>query len=354
MLTKRNFEETIRRHRCLQGARRGCLIHTFLPEEDEISQSVRIPPLETFDFEEKPLELPEYMCKRAEKVFSFRADYPDDSLPCLPLRYGSGIIAGMILGKIRYGANTSWIEPAGKTLDEAIQFKFEERSTIFNYAIEGLQYATERLANKAYVYLEGYHTPLELAMILRGGNFCLDLYLQPEKMHHLIRRCDEVLCKIYREIDRIVQSPNYGKLAALLWMEQCIPFLSEDAAGLISPVHYREFGIPYTEKMFERFGGGFLHAHTQAYHQMENFSSMKSLTIYNWRPDPNTMEACDILPQLSPGAQKKIVAIVISPEKIRRNIRILSEGRYFLLTFCENRRQQKDIVEFVKEHAPIV
>lgn len=136
-------------------------------------------------------------------------------------------------------------------------------------------------------------------------------------------------------------------------MEKGLPFLSDDAAGLLSPKHYKEFGAPYTDEVFKRFGGGFLHLHTQAYHQMENVSNMKYLTIYNWRPDPNTPEAINILEKLIDGAKKKIVMIVADPESIKKHISLLTQGRFFLLCYCRDRAEQEFIVNFVKEKAPI-
>ncbi|MCM8805748.1 MAG: hypothetical protein NC825_03340 [Candidatus Omnitrophica bacterium] len=350
---KKNFVETVQRHRKIQNAKKGCLIYTFLPEENEILQSVSIPPLEEIDFEKNPLLLPKLLCDRDEKLYHFRSDYPDDSIPVSPLRYGSGIFAGMILGSLRFGANTSWIEPVGKSIDETINFPWKKNNHIIDIALQGMEYSTKRMKNKSYVYLSGYHSPLELAFILRGSDFFMDIYLHPEKVHQLIRRCDEALKWVYELIELNVKKENYGEIAGYLWMEKGLSFLSEDAAGLMSPAHYQKFGVPYTNGVFKRHGGGFLHVHTQAYHQMKNISNIEHLTMYNWRPDPNTPEAIDIIDKLFYGATKKIVMIVASPEKIVEKINILSQGRFFILCECQDRKQQEFIVNLIKEKAPI-
>ncbi len=259
----------------------------------------------------------------------------------------------MILGSIRFGANTSWIEPVGKTIDETINFPWEKDNQFIDIALTGLEYAVKRLKNKCYVYLSGYHSPLELAFILRGSDFFLDIYNCPEKVHVLIRRCDEALKWVYQIIEKNVKSENNGIIAGYLWMGKGLPFLSDDAAGLLSPQHYREFGVPYTDEVFRRFGGGFLHLHTQAYHQMENVSNMGHLIMYNWRPDPGTSEAITILDTLIDGARRKIVLIIADAESIRRNILLLAQGRFFLLCYCRNRIEQESIVNFVREKAPI-
>ncbi|MCX7705995.1 MAG: hypothetical protein N2115_07060, partial [bacterium] len=202
--------------------------------------------------------------------------------------------------------------------------------------------------------INGYHSPLELAFILRGSDFFLDVYNCPDKVHTLIKRCDEALKWVYDLIENNVKNENCGIVAGFLWMEKGLPFLSDDAAGLLSPAHYKEFGVPYTDGVFERHSGGFLHIHTQAYHQMDNISNMEHLTIYNWRPDPNTPDAISIIEKLLEGARKRIVAIVADPASIKQKIGVLSQGRFFLLSLCKNKQDQCDIVSFVKEKAPIV
>ncbi|MCM8759112.1 MAG: hypothetical protein NC906_04990 [Candidatus Omnitrophica bacterium] len=351
---KKNFKETIERHIKIQSAEKGCLIYTYLPEEQDIINSVKIPPLEEIDFKKDVLALPKMMCDREEKLYKFRSNYPDDSIPVLALRYGSGIFAAMITGSLKFGADTSWIEPVGKNIDETIDFPWKKENQFIDIALQGLDYATKRMKNKCYVYLSGYHSPLELAFMLRGSDFFIDIYNNPEKVHVLIKRCDQALKWVYELIEKNVRSENYGVVAGFLWMEKGIAFLSDDAAGLLSPAHYREFGVPYTDGVFKRHSGGFLHVHTQAYHQMENISNMKYLTIHNWRPDPNTPEAINIVDRLLEGAKKKIVAIVADPDSIKKKISILSQGRFFLLCPCKERSQQYDIVSFVRENAPII
>ncbi|HQL64576.1 MAG TPA: hypothetical protein P5065_07530 [Candidatus Ratteibacteria bacterium] len=350
---KKNFAETIARHRKIQSAKKGCLIYTFLPEEDQIINSISIPPLEEIDFDKDPLLLPKLLCDRDEKLYRYRTDYPDDSIPVLPLRYGSGIFAGMITGSIKFGANTSWIEPIGKTIDETIDFPWKKQNKFVDIALKGLEYSIKRLNNKCYVYLSGYSSPLELAFILRGSEIFTDIYINPEKLHILINRCDKALKWAYELIKTNIKNENYGTIAGYLWMEKGLEFLSDDAAGLLSPRHYKEFGVPYTDKVFQRHSGGFLHLHTQAYHQMEAVSNMKHLTIHNWRPDPNTPEAIEILDKLVDGAKKKIVSIVAEPESIQKQISLLKQGRFFILCNCKNRKEQEFIVNLVREKMSI-
>lgn len=351
---KKNFAECVARHRALQAASHGSLICTHLATEDD-AYWVRapMPPLETMDLERDPLLMPRLLCDHAEKVFAARAGYPDDWIPFAAPRYGTGIVGGMLLGALEFGANTSWTHPVGATLDEAIDFPWGTENRWIDLVVAGLNYMSKRLRGKCFVFFEGRHAPLEWAAAVRGSGLYLDLAVEPEKVHRLLRRCDEALTWVYDVMDSRVERHEYGALAHSLWMERCVAFLSDDSAGLISPAAYAEFGAPYTDAMFARYGGGFLHIHTQAYHQMANLNAMEHLTMYNWRQDPNTRCPADILEQLLPGAQKKIVMIVLTPEEIRRNAHLLSQGRFLIYTRCTTEREQRGIIDFVKTALPI-
>jgi len=351
---KANFRDILPRHRAMQTAQAGCLIYTSLEEEKSLiaAESAKIPPLEAIDFDRDPLLISRLFCDRAENLLSFRRDYPDDSIPYASPRYGSGILAGMLLGELTFGGNTSWVEPVGGSLDAVIGFKWGGENKWIDIVIDGLDYLSGRMQGKCYTFLEGYHAPLELASMLRGGELYLDMSLEPEKVHQLLRRSDEALMWLYQLIEQRVPDPNYGALATVLWMERGLPYLSDDSAGLISPAHYLEFGVPYTDKMFERYGGGFLHFHTKAYHQRDNLSAMQWLTIHNWRQDPNTREPYEVLDHILPGAKHQIVMIELSPEHIRKNIDLLAQGRFVIMTTCEDRREQHEIVELIREKTP--
>lgn len=351
---KTNFAECVKRHLALQKAERGCLIFTNIAA-DAPSEAANnsLPPLEEIDFDADPLRVARYFCDGAETIWATRKDYPDDSIPHVAPRFGTGIIGGMLLGDIEFGANTSWTHPVGTSLDGALEFTWGKENVWIDRVVENLQYMADRMRGKCYTFLEGYHTPLEWATAVRGSEIYLEIITEPDKAHALIKRCNEALMWLYHLLDERVSKDEYGALAYNLWMERCVPFLSDDSAGNMSPEHYAEFGVPYTDAMFGHFGGGFLHFHTLAYHQMENLNHMKNLTVYHWRLDPKIPEPAEILEKLLPGAKTKIVCISMAPREIRDKIDILAEGRFIVSTTVKDRAEQDEIIQLIREKAPI-
>jgi len=350
---KENFSDIKNRHVKLLEAKRGCLIWTSLPEETRIAETcLKVPALEDINFRSSPLLLSQMTCERIEKMWNYRKKYRDDSLPCVSPRFGSGIIAGMITGNLTFSSNTSWITEIKKTLDDVINFTWGKENEWFDLVLSNLNYAAQRMKGKAFCALEGYHSPLEFASIIRGSDLYLDIYTAPEKVHQLLKNSKKALLWLYKKIDMNFYHYNPGVLAYHMWLDKGLNFLSDDAAGLISAEHYREFGLPYTDSILEYYCGGFLHVHTQAYHQIDNLRNMKSLTLYNWRQDPNSIKPVEILVDIAEKSGK-IVSIYMTPNEIKANINILAKGRFIILTDCQDLKEQNTIIDLINNKAPI-
>jgi hypothetical protein len=355
LVWKPGFARCVQRHLALQNARHGCLVTTVCMDElDAIARDIPLPPLQTVDFDRDPLLIPRLFCDRAERQFLHRAQVAeDDWLPYVSPRYGTGIIGAMLTGRIHFGSDTSWYPPAGATLEEVTGFQWGRSGKWMDIAIEGLAYMEERMAGQALVHLEGYHAPLEFAELLRGSQLYLDLYLDPQGVHRLLERCDDALWWLYQQIALRVPSRFPGSMARVLWMPRALPFLSDDASALISAEHYRQFGAPYADRMFQRHGGGFLHVHTAAYHQQDNLIAMRHMTAFNWRTDPNVADPMDVLPRLMPGAEQKIAYLVATADQVRRELPMLARGRFILLVMCRDHRERQEMVDLVRDRAPI-
>lgn len=355
MELKENFPEIRERHKRLINGKRGCLVWTSISEEAEVAETfMKIPNLEDIDFKKHPLTISKIFCENTEKLWEYRKSFPDDSLPVVKPRFGTGIIGAMLFDNVIFGSNTSWVPEIGNSLEETIDFRWKNETRWFDIVIENLNYAAERMRGKAFCFLEGYHSPLEFASVIRGSGLYLELYTKAEKVHALLRKCDEVLMGLYNRIDKHFIHYNPGVVATHMWMEEGLNFLSDDAAGCISPEFYREFGLPYTDRIFERFKGGFLHIHTQAYHQAGNLCDMKNLTLYNWRQDPNTKRPVEVLDKIAKSAGDKIVSISMSPEEIRKNIDIIAQGKFIIHAGCENSKEQMEIIDLIHQKAPII
>lgn len=349
---KANAEAARQRHVRLQQADRGLLLRIDLESQRAVIDSLtpRLD-LSAWDPLADPLAVAQNAMDRALPMIEARRDYPDDEIPYVSPRFGTGIFAGMLLGQVTFSPDTSWVEPLGLELEQIAELDWQSDNRWWEVVLQSLVYLHEQLADRAFVFLEGYHGPLEFLEMLRGSMLYLDLMTDPEAVHAALQHCDQALTQAYRRIEAEAPSPLPGKLARTLWMPDALPFLSDDSNVLVSAEHYAEFGKPYDNAMFERFGGGFLHVHTSASHQRDNLMDMDALTIFHWRQDPKTPRPIEDLDALMPAAKRKIVMISATADEIRQHIDRLAEGRLFVQVDCRDQAEMNEIVELVRQRA---
>ena len=142
--------------------------------------------------------------------------------------------------------------------------------TDFNAVSDKL--GTTRLRS-SFIDIQG---PLNTAALLwQQDDFMASMYEEPEAVHQLLEIVTEQLISI---IKATIESFGSEKLSGPLWPFIWLPAdigiaFTEDYMPLLSPKLYKEFGIPYIEKINREFGGIFLHCCGEYEHQLENLKN---------------------------------------------------------------------------------
>ena len=127
--------------------------------------------------------------------------------------------------------------------------------------------------------------PLSTAISLCGPEtLFMWMYEHPEAVHDIMEFCTEVLIDWIqvqkKHTGHKVDSGSFPHRIALpegfggVW-------ISDDDCVAISAAHYKEFVVPYNEKVLKAFGGGTIHFCGSAIHQLENFLHTEGLTGIN-------------------------------------------------------------------------
>lgn len=120
------------------------------------------------------------------------------------------------------------------------------------------------------------HGPLNTASLLwKQDEFMMAMYTDPDIVHELLEMITEQIIGIVKAMIKKV-----GKLSGPLWPYIWLPTdigigITEDYMPLLSPKLYKEFGIPYLEKISKEFGGLFIHCCGEYEHQLENLTKSK-------------------------------------------------------------------------------
>jgi hypothetical protein len=133
----------------------------------------------------------------------------------------------------------------------------------FKAGLEHMDYMTDKLEGSGCgVYPMDLQGPFDTAHLVYGDAIFYDLYDDPEFVHHLL----ELSCEaIFMGMDECLKHIRGADAGIFHYNNLAMPRsiggikTSEDTSTLLSGDHVREFVVPYTTKVLERYGGGYIH-----------------------------------------------------------------------------------------------
>lgn len=149
------------------------------------------------------------------------------------------------------------------TLEEIEEITIEslEESEEFKTGIEQMKYMKEMLKGTGVkVFPMDLQGPIDMAHLLMGDEFFYALYDEPELVHKALKMA--VTADIYgmEKCFEIIEPQDYVCHYNALVLPADKPLkISEDTSTLISAEHLETFMRPYTEQLFDHFGGGYIH-----------------------------------------------------------------------------------------------
>lgn len=152
-------------------------------------------------------------------------------------------------------------------------------------ALETYQYMLENMSfryKEQYEYLDGWAIslgPIDMAGLCIGYDALFrNFYLHPEKIHKLVEITTETVIRYIRAQEKIG-----GRLKRYE--------VADDAIGLISPQHFREFALPYLKKIFATFSYaiGIFHCDANTSHLLDDIPNI-GMDVFNFGPEVNLQE----------------------------------------------------------------
>ena len=268
----------------------GALIITF-----PSVLTLRGPALNQYDFEAGLCAyLDDYLQYQAE-LMEIRRGIEDDWIPSVVPYMGIGEFSAFIAGEIEFGEDTSWVKPVLQEKSDLDSLLLDPNNKWFTRLNSATRYMVQHIAPYRIPFGRGYYSPLDLAWALRGEAIYADFYEDPDFVHRLLEFSMKATIWFARSQAAEIFAPGFvHELSA--W--HCGPnriALGEDISSLCSPSHYREFGAPYTQQVFDAFGIGEIHCHSAGPHVVPEFLGLKRVRQVQIVADPNTARPVDIL-----------------------------------------------------------
>lgn len=160
--------------------------------------------------------------------------------------YGSYVEASMLGLKIIFPEDgVPWPEgPILKSIKDVNKLKILNpyKEGLMSRAIQTYYYMKEKVGKRINIELGGTEGPITTAVLLRGQEFFVDLYLYPKKVHKLLEIVTEVSLMLREVIEKVTGEPIRST------------GIADDYSGMLSPDQYIEFAFPYQKEIYNVFG----------------------------------------------------------------------------------------------------
>jgi len=130
----------------------------------------------------------------------------------------------------------------------------------FELGLSHMSFFKEVLGDAIPVYCMDHQGPFDLAHLLFGDQIFIEIFDDPDFVHHLLNLCVEVSVKAI-EIMKEISGEGLGECfhSNMLYGNNMGIRICEDTSALLGPEQIAEFVIPYTTKLARHFGGGWVH-----------------------------------------------------------------------------------------------
>lgn len=325
------------------------LFRVLLPSDTEIYNNIK---LNQYDFDQDA-DLDRYVHDlwfEYAKSFEARKYILDDAMPEITPVLGIGDYSAFVGGDIYFTEDTSWSKPILTHIDDYKKLTPIGTATWYKKFLDICERILIFSKSSGIPFIRGFFSPMDLAGALRGENIYYDFYDSPDALHGLLDYCaDATICfakDIYALAEKYLGQTKYGT-----WFLKNKINMSEDISCMISADLYREFAAPYTQKVIDYFGFGYMHCHSRALYLVKEICSLRNV-VHLWiATDPNQPRPIDHIDELTKDAQGVCLAIDCeSFDEIEDNIDRLRKGNYSICLPVSDLDEAQRVVEKFDSH----
>jgi hypothetical protein len=193
-------------------------------------------------------------------------------------------------------------------------------------------------------------SPLDVANLLRGNELFTDFYEYPDELKRFLDLSIQAVTENAKTIRKALNNPWGGTFAFNKWIPGGI-LLLEDAADLCSPQIYREFGLPYTQRVISGMGGAYIHHHSLGRQQYSNLAALDGLFVQQISSDPNCTRPLNDMDFLLGEVGDTVVELECTPIEVYNNIEHLKKGWFILSVDCTDKEEAQELVSFVRKNS---
>ncbi len=269
--------------------------------------------------------------------------------------FGIAEHSAFVGGEVTFTSETSYHHPIIHQWRDMESLELREDNPWLRMVLAGQAYLMDKSEGRYYVKLRGADGPMDIANALRGNELFVDFYECPDKVHELMDFCTKAVQWTLDRQKNVVGKLEGGVITGFdIWLPgNSVGQLSEDASTMCSPEMYREFGLPYTQRLADLYDHVFIHTHALGKHNIPVIAEIHKVDVIEISSDPNTPRAIEIYKELAEYFEDKIVVVQLTYEEILKNLDFLKSRKTIIWYSARDIDDAQRAIELVRRELPI-
>ena len=225
----------------------------------ELSENQQIIP--EYNFKEIFTDKEKMLCREIRTACGI-ANGRSDMVPSIRANLGTGVLLACLgLEQESFPDKMPWLNEH-LTKEQIIKLSpddIQQRGT-FARGLEMMHYFKEIMGDLVPIYVMDTQGPFDLAHLMFGDELFIQLYDDPQFVHHLMNICLELEIKAHRWMKEAINEPfNSQHHSGVLYSDSFGIRICEDTTIMLNPDHIEEFALAYSRKLAREFGGAWVH-----------------------------------------------------------------------------------------------
>jgi hypothetical protein len=344
---QRNLDVVARYKAFYASPRPGLMARVAIP-----AQGLRLPspmPVGAIDWRD-PASCRAYARSSLEFMRAYYSQIPrldDDDLPKIQNLAGTGAIAAAYVkdAQLNQEETTNYLVPPVTDWSRDVgRIGFDPQNPWYQAQMTMLQALVEEWDGSFGIVPFVHFDPLDLCNQLRGNELFLDYYDHPAELRDLLETATRCVLELEAHM-RANFLRGYAFEGCLIGCWTPGTYLSCDAGDLGSAAALREWGLPYTQRIVQAWGGAFLHHHELGIHQIPTWSECAGLTLQFPNRDPNTPHLSEMLTVDQLSTTLRVPLAFIAPYRdFKARASFWATGKCVVTVVCDDASQAADVV----------